>query len=106
MKTICKARFRPGSEYRCERCDLTWDSDDNAPDCLTAQEIAHNAIDKSLTKSTSPTRLIDITYNNSALIVSFNHGKFKGVNLLQCSDAKTVVSKLRMLANLIEEDVI
>lgn len=36
----CEARHQGGNEYRCNRCNFTWDADDpEPPECLTDVQI-------------------------------------------------------------------
>jgi len=102
----CNARYQPGGTYRCERCDLTWDSDDTVPECLSESDIAHRAIAESLSGTASvPLRLKDIKYNNSNLIISFNHGRFEGISIPTTASVQGVVEQLRSLATIIERNV-
>jgi len=40
MNKNCKARHQGGNEYRCDRCNLTWDADDlEPPKCKTDVQI-------------------------------------------------------------------
>jgi len=104
--STCKARYQPGNTYRCERCDLTWDSDETAPECLDEHELMQVAVMKTLSdKAPAPLRLKDIKYNNTNLIISFNHGRFEGASMPATASVQDVVDQLRSLASKIERNV-
>ena len=38
----CAAKHQGGNEYRCDRCNFTWDTDDpEPPKCKTDVEVNH-----------------------------------------------------------------